>query len=704
MVATDPLGLTASDDFNITLGAGTDTTPPTVAITSNQASLSTGQTATITFTLSEASNDFTSSSITVSGGILGALTHVGVNAQGQDVYTAIFTPATNSTTNGVIHVDNAKFHDLANNANADGADANNTVTLTVDTTPTTPAIVANNDTATVGEAGGTLNGTTGSALASTTAGYTSSLNVLSNDTGSGTTKTVTGIKLASASSDTTVSSGTTSSNGATITGQYGDLVMGADGSYTYTVRNSDATVQALKGSTNTLSEVFTYTATSGSVTDTANLTITITGANDAPVGVNDTATAVEKGGTANASSGIDPTGNVLTNDTDVDSGDTKTVSAITGGTVGSALAGQYGSLTLNADGSYSYVVDNANASVQALRTSANTLHDTFTYTVRDAAGLTSTATLDVTVQGANDAPTTIGTLSNTTGTVGTAITDYVIPTTGLFADVDTVTGETSTLSATLANGQALSTIGLAWDATNHKVTGTPTAAGTYTIVVTDTDAGGLIAQTTFDIVIGASQDTTPPTVVVARSGAGTMTAPEIITFAFSEAVTSSSFVLGSINVTGGSLSNLQPVTSTGSGSAYTMYTATFTPTASSMGSFSIGVEAHKFADVAGNQNLDTYNSADGVSNHVVETNNQVSGNFDTSAPDTTAPTLIITDGQPAIAANSEDVVFTFTFSEPVSGFTASDVTVANGPRKPVPSRPRARPPSSTAWLTTAPTK
>ena len=58
-----------------------------------------------------------------------------------------------------------------------------------------------------------------------------------------------------------------------------------------------------------------------------------------------------------------------------------------GGTVGAAKAGTYGSLTLNADGSYSYVANNANALA-----AGQTATDTFTYTVRDAAGATSTAT------------------------------------------------------------------------------------------------------------------------------------------------------------------------------------------------------------------------------------------------------------------------------------------------------------------------
>jgi VCBS repeat-containing protein len=151
------------------------------------------------------------------------------------------------------------------------------------------------------------------------------------------------------------------------------------------------------------------TANGGADTDpTPNtLTFNVTPVNDGPSAQPDTATAVEAGGVANGTAGSNPGGNVLGNDTDVDAGDSRTVTAITGtaaGTVGGSTAGAYGTLTLNADGSYSYVVDNSLAAVQALRTAGNTLTDTFSYTMRDAAGATSTATLTVTIQGANDAP------------------------------------------------------------------------------------------------------------------------------------------------------------------------------------------------------------------------------------------------------------------------------------------------------------
>ena len=77
------------------------------------------------------------------------------------------------------------------------------------------------------------------------------------------------------------------------------------------------------------------------------------------------------------------------------------------GTLGSALAGDFGTLTLNADGSYSYVVDNTNATVQGLRLGTDLLTDTFNYTIRDTAGLTTSSTLTITIHGANDNPVAV---------------------------------------------------------------------------------------------------------------------------------------------------------------------------------------------------------------------------------------------------------------------------------------------------------
>lgn len=123
---------------------GSDTTSPTVAVSSNVSSLGVGQSATITFTLSEVSTDFAASDVTVSGGSLANFTGSGIS------YSATFTPAAGSTANGVVSIASGKFTDAAGNANADGSDANNTVTMTVNTVPagntpsTTTGTSANN--------------------------------------------------------------------------------------------------------------------------------------------------------------------------------------------------------------------------------------------------------------------------------------------------------------------------------------------------------------------------------------------------------------------------------------------------------------------------------------------------------------------------------------------------------------------------------
>ncbi|EMI21596.1 putative secreted protein, partial [Rhodopirellula maiorica SM1] len=203
-----------------------------------------------------------------------------------------------------------------------------------------------------------------------------------------------------------------------VAGSYGAITINADGSYSYIVDNNNAAVQALRNSGDTLDDVFTYTMTDAAgATSTTQITITIQGQNDTPTAVVDTATAVEAGGSGNGTAGVDPTGNVLDNDTDVDSsgnGETKNVTGVAAGVAGSAsgsvassVTGSFGAITINSDGSYSYVVDNNNASVQALRNSGQSLDDVFTYTMTDAGGATSTTQITVTIQGQNDAPTAV---------------------------------------------------------------------------------------------------------------------------------------------------------------------------------------------------------------------------------------------------------------------------------------------------------
>lgn len=90
--------------------------------------------------------------------------------------------------------------------------------------------------------------------------------------------------------------------------------------------------------------------------------------------------------------GAPATGNVLGNDFDVDS--VLTVSGVVGGALGEPLAGAHGTLTLAADGSYSYTPNGDSSGA-----------DVFTYQVTEA-GAVRTATLTINVINENDNPVT----------------------------------------------------------------------------------------------------------------------------------------------------------------------------------------------------------------------------------------------------------------------------------------------------------
>ncbi|OSJ19067.1 hypothetical protein BST63_04020 [Bradyrhizobium canariense] len=239
--------------------------------------------------------------------------------------------------------------------------------------------------------------------------------------------------------------------------------------------------------------------------------------NTPPTAVADTGDATEKGGVNNSTGGIAATGNVLTNDTDPDAGDTKTVTAVrfgsTGGTLGSALSGAHGSLVLNASGTFTYTVNETDPAVQALRLPTNTLTDVFNYMMRDTAGATSSTTLTITIHGANDAPVLAVQTGDQTATVGTSFS-LTLPA-GTFTDVDS--GDSLAYTATAADGTALPAW-LTFNASTRTFSGTPTStnAGTLSVKTSATDLGGLSASETFNLTV-----TTAPATVSLFSSSDT---------------------------------------------------------------------------------------------------------------------------------------------------------------------------------------
>ncbi|MCO6439460.1 MAG: tandem-95 repeat protein [Phycisphaerae bacterium] len=146
----------------------------------------------------------------------------------------------------------------------------------------------------------------------------------------------------------------------------GSVVANGDGTFGYT---PDADFNG--------TDSFTYTITDGNGgTDTATVSIKVNKVNDAPAAVDDS-------GVANEDTVL-TTGNVLANDSDVE-GDTLAVLDFTDPS--------HGSLEYNGDGTFTYYPNRDYYG-----------SDSFTYTIGDGQGTSTTATYNLTVNPVNDAP------------------------------------------------------------------------------------------------------------------------------------------------------------------------------------------------------------------------------------------------------------------------------------------------------------
>ncbi|MDX8538473.1 VCBS domain-containing protein, partial [Mesorhizobium abyssinicae] len=146
----------------------------------------------------------------------------------------------------------------------------------------------------------------------------------------------------------------------------------------------------------TLTLTYTIKADDGHVggTDTQTVTITITGANDAAVITgDDTGSVIEASGVANGTPGTSPATGDL-DATDVDS--LNAFSVLTNGV--------HGTLSINAAGEWSYVLNEDDAAVQALNTGDPALTDTITVQTSDG----TTKDIVISINGANDAAVITG--------------------------------------------------------------------------------------------------------------------------------------------------------------------------------------------------------------------------------------------------------------------------------------------------------
>ncbi|HEY4941733.1 MAG TPA: Ig-like domain-containing protein, partial [Rhizomicrobium sp.] len=374
----DTFAYTASDGHGGTTNSTlvfTIDRPPTVAADSyatlesgsSSGTAGTGGTGVLGNDSDKDGDAFTVTAVNGSGGnvgtsVAGTYGHLTLNANGSFSYLADNTAAIDGAANGSHPLDTFTY----TVSDGLGGVSTQNVSFTIDRAPTV-----------VADAGTSVESSSGSG------------NVLTNDSDKdGDSLTVSAV------------AGLAGNVGSSVAGTYGHLTLNANGSYSYLANNTAAIDGAATGSH--LTDTFSYTASDGhGGTTTTNLVMTL---DRAPTVVSDSANVAESA-TASAIAGS----GVLVNDNDRD-GDSLTVSAVAGlaGNVGASTAGTYGHLTLNADGSYSYVAD-LTAAINAAAQGSHPL-DTFAYTASDGHGGTTSSSLSFAIDrpaiAGNDAFTT----------------------------------------------------------------------------------------------------------------------------------------------------------------------------------------------------------------------------------------------------------------------------------------------------------
>ena len=258
--------------------------------------------------------------------------------------------------------------------------------------------------------------------------------------------------------------------------------------------------------------------------------------------------------------------------------------------------------------------------------------------------------------GTNNAPTVATVIPDQSATAGTAFS-YAFPA-NTFSDADS---DTLSYTATKADATALPTW-LSFTASTRAFSGTPQAAdiATVSVKVTASDGNGGSVSDTFDIVVSAAADTTPPRVqwIVRGNPSTSPTNADSLTWflKFNEEVENvgvADFLLSGTNATmdvGATVGVTNGYTVNASGGDLASLNATVTLSIAS---------GHDIEDVAGNALANT---------------TPTDANDNTFVMDNMSPTVTITDVPPT---SSAPFTATFTFSEAVTEFVTSDITLGN---------------------------
>lgn len=237
-------------------------------------------------------------------------------------------------------------------------------------------------------------------------------------------------------------------------GQYGTLTIGTDGLWEYSASNNQTAIQELSGPlgtapAETLVETFEVQSDDGNV---FNIDVTITGVDDAPTFSGDKTGEVTEDTDVDTSDFLVASGTLTV--TDTDSGESQFVVDPVAGVA--TYTGTYGTLTIDASGTWEYKADNTQQAIQDLAAN-ETVTDEFT-AVQSIDG--STETITITINGTSGPATISGT---TTGSVteDLSVVSGFLETTGVInvSDEDTGESEFSTTVTPINGARGTLTIG-----------------------------------------------------------------------------------------------------------------------------------------------------------------------------------------------------------------------------------------------------